>query len=234
MQTSSRTRSRLRLTCASARSRWPIEPGSCMPAVDQDDPVAGGQRPGVAVRDAGPRQRQPQPPHAREHPLAPSDFPLAIGLRHRAINPRLRATCPLTAHPHPPGPRAPRSPPGRRRSPTASGSSAAACRKTMNVYLVRDGDGVLLFDAGIRQMAGAVALAARQLGGLTRIVLGHGHADHRGVAPGAERRPGLLPPGRGRRRRGRRRRALLRPVAAGPARQRRARRRCCRSGTAGR
>jgi hydroxyacylglutathione hydrolase len=55
--------------------------------------------------------------------------------------------------------------------------------KTMNVYLVRDGDGVLLFDAGIRQMAGAVALAARQLGGLTRIVLGHAHADHRGVAP---------------------------------------------------
>ena len=56
--------------------------------------------------------------------------------------------------------------------------------KTMNVYLVRDGDGVLLFDAGIVQMTGAVAMAAAQLGGLTRIVLGHGHADHRGVAPG--------------------------------------------------
>jgi hydroxyacylglutathione hydrolase len=52
------------------------------------------------------------------------------------------------------------------------------------VYLVRDGDGVLLFDAGTRQMTGAVALAAARLGGLTRIVLGHGHADHRGVAPG--------------------------------------------------
>lgn len=56
--------------------------------------------------------------------------------------------------------------------------------KTMNVYLVRDGDGVLLFDAGISAMKGAVAMAAAQLGGLTRIVLGHGHADHRGVAPG--------------------------------------------------
>jgi hydroxyacylglutathione hydrolase len=56
--------------------------------------------------------------------------------------------------------------------------------KTMNVYLVRDGDGVLLFDAGISAMKDAVAMAAAQLGGLTRIVLGHGHADHRGVAPG--------------------------------------------------
>jgi glyoxylase-like metal-dependent hydrolase (beta-lactamase superfamily II) len=56
--------------------------------------------------------------------------------------------------------------------------------KTMNVYLVRDGDGVLLFDAGISAMTGAVAMAAAQLGGLTRIVLGHAHADHRGVAPG--------------------------------------------------
>lgn len=55
---------------------------------------------------------------------------------------------------------------------------------SMNVYFVRDGDGVLLFDAGCRQMTGAVARAAAALGGLTRIVLGHGHADHRGVAPG--------------------------------------------------
>jgi hydroxyacylglutathione hydrolase len=55
--------------------------------------------------------------------------------------------------------------------------------KTMNVYLVRDGDGVLAFDAGIKAMRHAVAAAAAQLGGLTRIVLGHGHQDHRGVAP---------------------------------------------------
>jgi steroid delta-isomerase-like uncharacterized protein len=52
-----------------------------------------------------------------------------------------------------------------------------------NVFLVRDGDGVLMFDAGARTMTNAVAAAAAQLGGLTRIVLGHGHTDHRGTAP---------------------------------------------------
>jgi glyoxylase-like metal-dependent hydrolase (beta-lactamase superfamily II)/predicted ester cyclase len=51
------------------------------------------------------------------------------------------------------------------------------------VYFVRDGDGVLMFDAGIRQMTKSVAAAAAKLGGLTRIVLGHGHTDHRGTAP---------------------------------------------------
>jgi hydroxyacylglutathione hydrolase len=56
--------------------------------------------------------------------------------------------------------------------------------KTMNVYFVRDGDGVLVFDAGIEAMTKAVAMAGAQLGGITRVVLGHGHADHRGVAPG--------------------------------------------------
>jgi glyoxylase-like metal-dependent hydrolase (beta-lactamase superfamily II)/predicted ester cyclase len=52
-----------------------------------------------------------------------------------------------------------------------------------NVYFVRDGEGVLMFDAGARTMTKAVAQAAAQLGGLTRIVLGHGHTDHRGTAP---------------------------------------------------
>lgn len=52
-----------------------------------------------------------------------------------------------------------------------------------NVYLLRDSDGVLMFDAGARVMAPAVAQAAARLGGLTRIVLGHGHTDHRGTAP---------------------------------------------------
>lgn len=56
--------------------------------------------------------------------------------------------------------------------------------KTMNVYFVRDGDGVLLFDAGIRMMTKAVAAAGASLGGITRVVLGHAHPDHRGVAPG--------------------------------------------------
>jgi glyoxylase-like metal-dependent hydrolase (beta-lactamase superfamily II)/predicted ester cyclase len=56
--------------------------------------------------------------------------------------------------------------------------------KTMNVYLVRDGDGVLLFDAGIKAMTNAVAAAGASLGGITRVILGHAHADHRGVASG--------------------------------------------------
>jgi hydroxyacylglutathione hydrolase len=56
--------------------------------------------------------------------------------------------------------------------------------KTMNVYFVRDGRGVLLFDAGISAMTNAVRAAGAALGGITRVVLGHGHADHRGVAPG--------------------------------------------------
>lgn len=57
-------------------------------------------------------------------------------------------------------------------------------RRLMNVYFVRDGDGVLMFDAGIESMTPALAAIGAQLGGITRIVLGHGHADHRGAAPG--------------------------------------------------
>lgn len=57
-------------------------------------------------------------------------------------------------------------------------------RRSMNVYLVRDGDGVLMFDAGIQAMTPALAQIGAQLGGITRVLLGHGHADHRGAAPG--------------------------------------------------
>ena len=56
--------------------------------------------------------------------------------------------------------------------------------RTMNVYLLRDGDGVLVFDGGIRAMTKAVASAGHRLGGITRLVLGHEHPDHRGIAPG--------------------------------------------------
>lgn len=52
-----------------------------------------------------------------------------------------------------------------------------------NVYLIEDHDGVTMFDAGARTMVRAVARAAARMGGLRRIVLGHGHTDHRGVAP---------------------------------------------------
>jgi steroid delta-isomerase-like uncharacterized protein len=56
--------------------------------------------------------------------------------------------------------------------------------KTMNVYFVADSDGVMVFDAGIKAMTAAVAAAGVQLGGITRVLLGHAHQDHRGVAPG--------------------------------------------------
>jgi glyoxylase-like metal-dependent hydrolase (beta-lactamase superfamily II)/predicted ester cyclase len=54
-----------------------------------------------------------------------------------------------------------------------------------NVYLIEDGDegGVTMFDAGARTMVRAVAAAGARLGGIRRVVLGHGHTDHRGTAP---------------------------------------------------
>jgi glyoxylase-like metal-dependent hydrolase (beta-lactamase superfamily II)/predicted ester cyclase len=52
-----------------------------------------------------------------------------------------------------------------------------------NVYLIEDDGGVTLFDAGARTMARALARAGARLGGIRRIVLGHGHTDHRGAAP---------------------------------------------------
>jgi hydroxyacylglutathione hydrolase len=55
--------------------------------------------------------------------------------------------------------------------------------KTMNVYLIEDGDGVTVFDAGISAMGGALRAACARLGGARRIVLGHADADHRGAAP---------------------------------------------------
>jgi glyoxylase-like metal-dependent hydrolase (beta-lactamase superfamily II) len=56
--------------------------------------------------------------------------------------------------------------------------------RTMNVYLLEDDGGVTLFDAGIEEMTGWLGEAAERMGGLKRVVLGHGHPDHRGAAPG--------------------------------------------------
>jgi hydroxyacylglutathione hydrolase len=56
-------------------------------------------------------------------------------------------------------------------------------RGEMNVYFLEDGDGVIQFDAGTKRMRRAARAAAEELGGLTRVVLGHAHADHRGTAP---------------------------------------------------
>ncbi len=52
-----------------------------------------------------------------------------------------------------------------------------------NVYLLEEDGGVTLFDAGARTMTRAVAAAGAKLGGIRRVVLGHGHTDHRGTAP---------------------------------------------------
>lgn len=52
----------------------------------------------------------------------------------------------------------------------------------VNSYLVPDGDGVAIFDGGIRSMGPAVRRAAAEMGGATRVVLGNAHADHRGGA----------------------------------------------------
>lgn len=56
--------------------------------------------------------------------------------------------------------------------------------KTFNVYLLEEEGGVAMFDAGARDMAAGLAAVTARMGGLTRIVLGHGHADHRGAAAG--------------------------------------------------
>jgi hydroxyacylglutathione hydrolase len=52
-----------------------------------------------------------------------------------------------------------------------------------NVYLIEDEGAVTLFDAGGRTMTRAVASVGAKLGGIRQVVLGHGHTDHRGVAP---------------------------------------------------
>jgi hydroxyacylglutathione hydrolase len=56
-------------------------------------------------------------------------------------------------------------------------------RGAMNIYFLKDGDGVVQFDAGTKGMRKAARKAGEELGGVTRVVLGHAHADHRGSAP---------------------------------------------------
>lgn len=57
--------------------------------------------------------------------------------------------------------------------------------RTMNVYLVREDErgGVLVFDAGEKDMATSIVAAAAAHGGISRVVLSHGDTDHRGAAP---------------------------------------------------
>jgi hydroxyacylglutathione hydrolase len=53
-----------------------------------------------------------------------------------------------------------------------------------NVYMIEDEGAITMFDAGARTMTRSLASAGARLGGIKRIVLGHGHTDHRGGAPG--------------------------------------------------
>jgi hydroxyacylglutathione hydrolase len=55
--------------------------------------------------------------------------------------------------------------------------------KTMNAYLIEDGDQVTVFDTGIETMGTALGAVCARLGGIKRVVLGHADADHRGGAP---------------------------------------------------
>jgi glyoxylase-like metal-dependent hydrolase (beta-lactamase superfamily II) len=55
-------------------------------------------------------------------------------------------------------------------------------RKAMNIYFIEGDDGVVQFDAGTKSMVKNAQAAARQLGGVKRVVLSHAHADHRGTA----------------------------------------------------
>ena len=66
----------------------------------------------------------------------------------------------------------------------------------VNVYLVRDGEGWLLFDTGV-DSADARACWERLLagplsGGLTRIVVSHHHPDHLGLARWLHERTGAV------------------------------------------
>lgn len=57
-------------------------------------------------------------------------------------------------------------------------------RHGMNVFLLSEGDGVVCFDTGSREMATELQRVAIALGGISRILLSHSHADHRGAARG--------------------------------------------------
>ncbi|HEY8583340.1 MAG TPA: ester cyclase [Capillimicrobium sp.] len=63
--------------------------------------------------------------------------------------------------------------------------------KTMNVYLLEGEGGVTVFDGGIAAMTRAVGAIGARMGGIERIVLGHAHADHRGIAPGMREQLGV-------------------------------------------
>jgi glyoxylase-like metal-dependent hydrolase (beta-lactamase superfamily II) len=55
-------------------------------------------------------------------------------------------------------------------------------QRTTNIYLVQDDGGVAVYETGSVGAAEAIRQAAAARGGITRVVLSHAHADHRGGA----------------------------------------------------
>jgi hydroxyacylglutathione hydrolase len=55
-------------------------------------------------------------------------------------------------------------------------------QKLTNIYLLPEDGGVVVYESGSLSMAGAIAQAASERGGISRVVLSHAHADHRGGA----------------------------------------------------
>jgi len=52
----------------------------------------------------------------------------------------------------------------------------------VNVFFIREGDGVAVFDAGTKPLGPAIRRAADTLGGAARVIVGNAHPDHRGGA----------------------------------------------------
>jgi len=52
----------------------------------------------------------------------------------------------------------------------------------INVFLIREDDGVAVFDSASKQLGPKIRAAADTLGGATRVIVGNAHADHRGGA----------------------------------------------------
>ncbi len=64
----------------------------------------------------------------------------------------------------------------------------------MNAYLIEDEGQVVVFDTGEKGMANAIAAAGARLGGISKVVLGHGDTDHTERARESVRRLAALRP----------------------------------------
>jgi hydroxyacylglutathione hydrolase len=58
--------------------------------------------------------------------------------------------------------------------------------KTTNIYFLEDEGGVIVYETGSVTNAAEIARAGAARGGITRIILSHAHADHRGGAAGLD------------------------------------------------